>query len=259
MFSLNTLILCYIMFFTVFNFAVFLMFYLFGFTYDRDLRKTEKRIVLPPISRFFFFFRGIQSSSRSRPTKLCGVCEIFAFAYFFIMEIVNVVIGIALNDLVLSCRVSVAAFLLMLIFVSIFTVRAKKKIKATALAEHQKNVEDYLTPKETIDINNEKIVDEFLKEPHEKPDEGFNRLNLFDENSLEEAADASEGMEVVNEIKQNIIQDDAQENAIVEEIFSTQVNIGDLPNRETADLGEGMKMLEELRNNPIDDEDIIQL
>lgn len=256
---MSAIMISYIIIFTVFNFAVFLMFYLFGFTYDRDLRKIEKRMILPPISRFFFFFRGIQSSSRSRPTKLCGISEIFAFAYLIVMEIINVLIGLIFNDLVLSCRVSIAMFLLMLIFVSIFTVRAKKKIKANALAEHEKDVQDYLTPKETIDINNDSVVDKFLREPHEKPNENFNPLNLMDVSGFEnEAADVSEGMEAINEIKQNIISDDAQENAIAEEIFSTQVNVGDIPDRETADFSEGMKMLEELRNNPIDDEDIIQ-
>ena len=255
----NVLLICYIIIFTVFNLAVFLMYYLFGFTYDRDLRKTEKRMVLPPISRFFFFFRGIQSSSRSRPTKLCGTCELFAFAYLIGMEIINVIIALISNDLVLSCRVSVVCFALLLAVIIIFTIRAKKKIKAAALEEHKRNVEKYLTPKETIDINNDSVVDEFLSEPHEKPDGNFNPLNLFDEKSLaEEATDVSEGREAFSEMKKSIIAENAVDDAVAEGILSAPLNADDT-DRETANLNEGMKMLEKMRNNPIEDEPPIPL
>lgn len=247
----NVLLICYIIIFTVFNLAVFLMYYLFGFTYDRDLRKTEKRMVLPPISRFFFFFRGIQSSSRSRPTKLCGTCELFAFAYLIGMEIINVIIALIFNDLVLSCRVSVVCFALLLAVIIIFTIRAKKKIKAAALEEHKRNVEKYLTPKETIDINNDSVVDEFLSEPHEKPDGNFNPLNLFDEKSLaEEATDVSEGREAFSEMKKSITAENSVENAIAEEILSAQRNPNDA-DRETADVSEGMEAFSEMKKSII--------
>ena len=99
----NLLIICYCIIFTAFNFGAFLTRDLFGFTYDRDLRKNDNRVFLAPFARFFFYFKGIQSSSRSRPTKLCGGAEIFAFLYFIVMEIANILIA-EKSSMILFCR-----------------------------------------------------------------------------------------------------------------------------------------------------------
>ena len=126
----NLLIICYCIIFTAFNFGTFLTCYLFGFTYDRDLRKSNNRVFLAPFARFFFYFKGIQSSSRSRPTKLCGGAEIFAFLYFIVMEIANILIAKIFNDFVLSCRVSIVLFVITLIVMLVLTAVVRKKIKA---------------------------------------------------------------------------------------------------------------------------------
>ena len=231
----NLLIICYCIIFTAFNFGAFLTCYLFGFTYDRDLRKNDNRIFLAPFARFFFYFKGIQSSSRSRPTKLCGGAEIFAFLYFIVMEIANILIAKIFNDFVLSCRVSIVLFVI-----------AQADIM---------ELNEYLTPKETIDINNDKKIDNFLAEPHEKPNEELNPLNLIDEENFEsETADVSQGMEAVNQMKEHIIVDDANENKIVENILSSQTETEESENRETADYKEGMKKISEMRENPIDND-----
>ena len=251
----NLLIIAYIIIFTAFNFGVFLTLYLFGFTYDRDLRPISKRIMLPPFSRFFFYFRGIQSSARATPTKLCGICELAAFIYFIGMEILNVLISLIFKDMVLTCRISILLFLLCLIAMIPLTIVTKKKIKAAAWEQHVKNVEAYLTPKETIDITNGSVIDEFLSEPHEKPDSDINPLNLLDGKDFdEETSDVSDGMEAVNQVKNHIIVDNAEENKLVENILSAQISPEDVTDRETTDFREGMKRIDELRRNPIDND-----
>lgn len=126
-----------------------------SFTYDRDLRKNDNRVFLAPFARFFFYFKGIQSSSRSRPTKLCGGAEIFAFLYFIVMEIANILIAKIFNDFVLSCRVSIVLFVMTLIVILVLTAVVRKKIKAQSAQADIMELNEYLTPKETIDINND--------------------------------------------------------------------------------------------------------
>ena len=251
----NLLIICYCIIFTAFNFGAFLTCYLFGFTYDRDLRKNDNRVFRAPFARFFFYFKGIQSSSRSRPTKLCGGAEIFAFLYFIVMEIANILIAKIFNDFVLSCRVSIVLFVITLIVILVLTAVVRKKIKAQSAQADIIELNEYLTPKETIDINNDKKIDNFLAEPHEKPNEKLNPLNLIDEENFEsETADVSQGMEAVNQMKEHIIVDDANENKIVENILSSQTETEESESRETADYKEGMKKISEMRENPIDND-----
>lgn len=251
----NLLILCYCIVFTLFNFGTFLICYLFGFTYDRELRRTDNRIILTPFSRFFFYFKGIQSDSRSRPTKLCGGAEIFAFTYFIFMEIANILIAEISNDFILSCRISVALFALILLVAIIGTIIVRKKIKIQSVKNDINELNEYLTPKETIDINNDKKIDNFLSEPHEKPDKDLNPLNMLDEKSFDtETADVSQGMEAINQMKNHMIVDDAQENAIVDNILSSQTGSEDITDRETLNFRDGMKKINEIRNNPIDND-----
>lgn len=58
----NLLIICYCIIFTAFNFGAFLTCYLFGFTYDRDLRKNDNRVFLTPFARFFFYFKEFKAA-----------------------------------------------------------------------------------------------------------------------------------------------------------------------------------------------------
>ena len=114
---------------------------------------------------------------------------------------------------------------------------------------------EYLTPKETIDINNDKKIDNFLSEPHEKPDKELNPLNMLDGRSFDsETADVSLGMAAVNQMKTHMIVDDAQENEIVENILSSQAESDTAESRETADFREGMKKINEMKENPIDND-----
>ncbi len=251
----SLLIFCYCIIFTLFNFGVFLICYIFGFTYDRELRQGDNRIILPPFSRFFFYFKGIQSSSRSRPTKLCGGAEIFAFSYFIFMELANFLIAGISKDFVLSCRISIALFALIFIAAITASVIVRRKIKIQSDKNDVAELNEYLTPKETIDINNDKKIDNFLSEPHEKPDKDLNPLNMLDGRSFDsETADVSLGMAAVNQMKTHMIVDDAQENEIVENILSSQAESDTAESRETADFREGMKKINEMKENPIDND-----
>lgn len=249
------LIFCYCIIFTIFNFGVFLTCYLFGFTYDRELRQNDNRIILPPFFRFFLYFKGIQSDLRSCPTKLCGGAEIFAFVYFILMETANILIAKLSNDFVLSCRISIALFALIFVATIITAIITRSKIKIRSNKNDIAELNEYLTPKETIDINNDKKIDNFLCEPHERPDKELNPLNMLDGKSFDsETADVSLGMEAVNQMKAHIIIDDAQENEIVENILSSQTESEKSEDRETADFREGMKRITEMRENPIDND-----
>ena len=61
-------------------------------------------------------------------------------------------------------------------------------------------------------------------------------------------------MEAVNQMKEHIIVDDANENKIVENILSFQTETEESESRETADYEEGMEKIIEMRENPIDND-----
>ena len=55
-------------------------------------------------------------------------------------------------------------------------------------------------------------------------------------------------------MKNHMIVDDAQENAIVDNILSSQTGSEDITDRETLNFKDGMKKINEIRNNPIDND-----
>ena len=137
----------------------------------------------------------------------------------------------------------------------IVAIIVRKKIKIQSVKNDINELNEYLTPKETIDINNDKKIDNFLSEPHEKPDKELNPLNSLDEKSFDtETTDVSQGMEAINQMKNHMIVDDAQENAIVDNILSSQTGSEDITDRETLNFKDGMKKINEIRNNPIDND-----
>lgn len=265
----------YFSFFTVFNVAVFLMYYIFGFTYDKDLRRTDKRITLPAFTRFLFNFKGTHGTSKSRPTKLCGFCEIFSILYAVVTELGCLCLGFIINDLILPCRLSFAQFVIALAICIVLTGKTKKRIKAQNAIEEIEEIKDYLTPKETIPINDDKIINQFLQEPAEKPKRSF--IDPFDffgeENPDRELTNVGEGMKAVNKFNENPIDEDIQVlqgfispidengNKIPDSVTVGQAPIPEPifdennPEREMTDVAEGMKAINELRKNLIEDED----
>ena len=146
-------------------------------------------------------------------------------------------------------------FALILFATILLIIIIRRKIKIQSIKNDINELNEYLTPKETIDINNNKKIDNFLSEPHEKPDKELNPLNMLDGKSFDtETADVSQGMEVVNQMKNHMIVDDAQENAIVDNILASQAGPEDMADRETLNFKDGMKKINEIRNNPIDND-----
>ena len=100
----------YCVIFTFFNFAVFVIYYLFGFTYDVEYRKIGKRFTLPRFSLFLFHFKSATGKSRINPSRLVGGCEVFAVLYFIFSELFCFLFSQIVKDLVITCRLSVLFF-----------------------------------------------------------------------------------------------------------------------------------------------------
>ena len=254
----TAMILSYCIIFSFFNIAVFLMYYIFGFTYDIELRKIEKRIFLPPFAVFLFHFKGVKSSSKTRATRTGGGCEIYALAYLIISEFACFAIAKLSRDLVLPCRISIAAFVISLAAFVFIAIKTKRKIKNSNVAEEIQEINDYLTPKETIDINNSEGIDEFLTEtPEETPKPKPAILDaLNDGTEVErETADVGEGMEELNRLKENPIEGEIQliDLNYINAIPDSMLNPNE-PDRETTNVSEGMDAINKLRSNPIDNE-----
>jgi hypothetical protein len=242
---LALLTFAYCVIFTFFNFLVLFLYYLYGFTFDLELRKTEKRIILPPFVAFLFHFKGVTGDSRTRPSRSGGGSEIFAITYFILAEVLIPVIGRAINDLVVACRISVVLCAAALIVLAVLTVKTKSKIRKMDKAESEQELKDYLTPKETIDIDNSEVIDDFLVEPHEKPPEELvdqltNIGNI--DNPNRKTVDFSEGLGEVSDMQSHPFDESAARHIVDE--FDDQK-----PGRETIDVAEGMEAVDEIKKN----------
>lgn len=234
--------------FTICNFAIFLMYYLFGFTYDIELRKTDKRIYLPQFTNFLFYFKGIKSSKNNRPTKIGGGCEIFALCYFLFNELADFALIYLIKDLVVICRIAIALFFIATIVFIILATKTKRRIKKVNAEQELVEFKEYITPKETIDINNSKVIDEFLVQPHESP-KGNLQENSSGNEFNRETTNVSEGMESLNTIKDNPIDD----TTTILDLPDIGANL-ETSDRETIDVVEGMEEFNALKDHPIDDE-----
>lgn len=255
---ITALTIAYCIIFSVVNIAVFLMYYIFGFTYDIELRKTDKRIFLPAFCVFLFHFKGVKlkSKSRSRPTRTGGGCEIFALTYLTVSELGCFILARLLNDLILPCRIAIGAFVAALIVFIAVVIKTKRRIKNNNTAEEIEEIKEYLTPKETIDINNSEQLDDFLTEsPEEQPKPRSTALDILNQaDEVErETVDVSEGMEELNKLKQNPIEDEIQPIDLnnINAVPDSMLNPNE-PERDTADVSEGMEAINRLRDNPID-------
>ena len=234
------------------------MYYIFGFTYDIELRKIEKRIFLPPFAVFLFHFKGVKSSSKTRATRTGGGCEFYALAYLIISEIACFVIAKIFRDLVLPCRISIAAFVISIIAFIFVAIKTKRKIKSSNVAEEIKEINDYLTPNETIDINNSEGIDKFLTEtPEEAPKSKPAILDALNEDTEveRETTDVGEGMEELNRLKENPIEGEIQLIDLndINAIPDSMLNPNE-PNRETTNVSDGMDAINKLRSNPFDND-----
>ena len=112
----NALLLSYIIILTFGYFATFLLYYLFGWYYDKRLRLVMKRIHLTPAQCVFLHFRGVPHDGINVHSAVCTYCEIFSLISLFGFETISLLLIKFVNfDMVLACRISflfmLAAFL----------------------------------------------------------------------------------------------------------------------------------------------------
>ena len=109
----TALLISYIIILTFGYFATFLLYYLFGWYYDKRLRLVMKRIHLTPAQCFFLHFRGVPHDGINVHSAVCTYCEIFSLISLFGFETISLLLFKFVNfDMVLACRLS---FLFMLV------------------------------------------------------------------------------------------------------------------------------------------------
>ena len=122
------------------------------------------------------------------------------------------------------------------------------RIKIHDKKEAERQLRDYLTPKETIDIDASEDIDLFVDQPHEKPARAAIDLMTKISNADSpdrETTDVSEGMESVSEKKDNLINKNNTSSIIPPAKNAT----GNEPERETTDVAEGMEAVDEIKKN----------
>ena len=245
---LAMLTFAYCVIFTFFNFAVFVIYYLFGFTYDVDYRKIGKRFTLPRLSLFLFHFKGATGKSRINPTRLVGGCEVFAVLYFIFSELFCFLSSQIIKDLVIICRLSILFFVIAFTAFMVIALTVIIRIKKYDKKEAERQLREYLTPKETIDIDDSEDIDFFVDQPHEKPARATIDLMTKISNADSpdrETTDVSQGMESVSEKKDNLINKNNTSSIIPPAKNAT----GNEPERETTDVAEGMEAVDEIKKN----------
>lgn len=238
----------YCVIFTFFNFAVSVIYYIFGFTYDVDLRKSEKRFKIPRHFGFLFHFKGVTGKAKFHPTNLGGGCEVFAVLYFIFSEILCVLLSQIVNDLVIPCRMAILLFIIAFTAFMIVAFKAINKVRKNDKAEAEKQLREYLTPKETIDIDDSENIDDFVDQIHEKPARAAvdKIIKISNADSPDrETADVSEGLESVSEKKDNIMNERNTSSYIPP---AKSVDASDVE-RETVDVAEGREALDEIKKN----------
>lgn len=122
------------------------------------------------------------------------------------------------------------------------------RIKRYDKKEAERQLREYLTPKETIDIDDSEDIDFFVDQPHEKPARATIDLMTKISNADSpdrETTDVSEDMESVSEKKDNLINKNNTSSIIPPAKNAT----GNVPERETTDVAEGMEAVDEIKKN----------
>ena len=103
----NALLLSYILILTFGYFVTFLLYYIFGWYYDKRLRLVMKRIHLSRFQSFFLRFRGVPRNSTDIHTAVCTYCEIFSiFSLIGAEGISLLLVKLAKINLIQACRFS---------------------------------------------------------------------------------------------------------------------------------------------------------
>ena len=89
----NALLLSYILILTFGYFVTFLLYYIFGWYYDKRLRLVMKRIHISRFQSFFLRFRGVPRNSTDIHTAVCSYCEIFSISSLIGAEGISLLLG----------------------------------------------------------------------------------------------------------------------------------------------------------------------
>lgn len=129
----NWLLVSYVAILTFGYFITFLLYYAFGWFYDKRLRLVMKRVQLSRLQSFFLHFRGVPRDELNIHSAVCVYFEIFSLVALFGFEGASLLLVKFLNlSLITACRMSLAfmavAFVAWLIIITIVSVEFRKRI-----------------------------------------------------------------------------------------------------------------------------------
>ncbi|MGN1478207.1 MAG: hypothetical protein ACI4XH_00445 [Acutalibacteraceae bacterium] len=129
----TALLISYIIILTFGYFATFLLYYLFGWYYDKRLRLVMKRIRLTPAQCVFLHFRGVPHDGINVHSAVCTYCEIFSLISLFGFETISLLLVKFVNfDMVIACRISflfmIAAFIGWAVMAVIISAEFRRRI-----------------------------------------------------------------------------------------------------------------------------------
>lgn len=207
--SVSTMfVIAYVLFFTFAYGLTTILFYFFGFIFDKKLRTVSDRVELPPRFRFLFRFNGIEKAKKGIPSRIAAKCEIYSLIYFVVMELLSLALCVIINDCILVCRISVGMFLLSVVVWLVLLIRVNRLVKKQIRAIDDYEFEHIFDTNETLDIqsaddfNRDKV--ELDEEEKIKRSEMLKRM-MGDDSELEgETLGIAEGMKAVSDVIENL-------------------------------------------------------
>lgn len=192
----------YFIIFTLFNFIVFLLFYVSAYFFERRIRKGNKRVRVSPSLGFFLHFKKVYGERKLFSSRTGVGCELFALVYFIAGEIINSAIALLTGNWILACRVSVVGAGACVIGFLAVSIVAGGQIRR-AEAEREKIRRENDEPKEIIGINETaKLINAYR---NEKAIEEVSRDTVSEgvTQSHEKIADIAEGMDEIKKRQDN--------------------------------------------------------
>ena len=224
--SIETIFLIgYCIFFTLCNLFVSVFYYLYGFFFEKKLRKFDQCINLPSNLVFMFRFKGIFGTDKINASRSGALAQFGAIAYFVIMETVCFLMVKLLHDTIFVCRMAFVLFAVLMISgiirIIITNHKIRKNIKETDLLEAHLFVEENALDRENADLSESDI----FKEDDSKRQKMEMHLDMLweEENDHEnETTNAKEGQEAVQLKEKDVIGDDYE--IETDEVVSSQAH-----------------------------------
>ena len=204
------LLIGYCIFFTLCNILVFAFYYLYGYYFERKLRKFDTCVDLPENLLVLFKFKGIYGTDKIRASRGGSLAEFAAIAYFFIMELVCFAIVKIANDTVFPCRFAFLMFAVMIIsgIVRVFITNHQihRNIKETDIIDAHLFVEEVAVDKQKASIEDSDIFKEDVSKEMKIARE-LDALWEQDNDHENETADADEGKAAIKTLEEDVIGD----------------------------------------------------